>query len=574
MNKNRTNILPTNGPALACALLTVVVRLIFWSSFHASTLFAPAEAGGHDRSVYLQAITRIASGSFWPDGSFDYLPLYPWLIGFLSSLFGHPLVTAAVFGVICDAVTTWLIVRFAIRLGAPNKLAVVSGCLYAAYPLAAIYSLMTMPNSLNALSLTTFAWFAHGIWMSADKPDRKSIGLLGIVVGVMTLGFAGLLPIAVTVAVIFAWRFRSLVIPAVFLVAFALPLAPVARHNSLAEGQFVLLTTHGGFNYYMGNHREATGYPLKVKNFRMTARAMLEDAHSFAEQQTGRELSKADSSEWWGDQARAFWRERPFGALNLTAKKALLFWNYRDVDDLRILEQLGITDPAFHRWTGTPFAIFGLMGLIGILYARGATVPRLVFLAGMAGLVLFFITARYRLTFIPLMAILGAAGFPVWWAEARKNPMRHIPALIAILIIVFFPFYMRDQRPVDHYNAAIHLMQSDRDMQALRVVDAGLIIAPDYAELHFARGNLFFKQGRYRDAAACYTQALSRNPNQPTAVFNLALSLARDGDYCGARGALLEMQRAGMPIDERSQALFQDVNAGCETLNKPAGNTF
>jgi len=546
--------------------------MIFWSSFHASMLFAPAESGGHDRSVYLQAINRIASGLFWPEGSFDHLPLYPWLIGFLSSLFGHPLVTAAVFGVACDAATTWLIVLFALRLGAPRKLAVIAGCLYAVYPLAVIYSLMTMPNSLNALGLTLFAWLTHRIWISTNQPDWKSVGALGLFAGIMTLGFAGLLPIAVAVAVLFAIRYRSLITPLVFLIAFALPITPVARFNSQAEGQLVLLTTHGGFNLYMGNHREATGYPLKVKNFRMTARLMLEDAHSFAEQQTGRDLSKAASSTWWSQQARTYWIERPFGALMLTIKKAALFWNYRDVDDLRILEQLRITDPAVHGWSGTPFAIFGVIGLIGLLYARGATVPRLIFLIGATGLILFFITARYRLTFIPLMAILGAAGVPAWWAETRQKPARHIPVFIAILIIVFFPFYIRDQRPVDHYNAAIHLMQAGRETQALSVVDAGLVIAPENAELHFARGNLFFKQGRYRDAAASYAQALSLNPNQPTAVFNLALSLTREGNYCGARDALLEMQRAGLPIDERSQALFRDVSAGCETLNKPAGS--
>jgi tetratricopeptide (TPR) repeat protein len=565
VNTKRSTFFRTNLPALSCAALAVLVRLIGWLSFHTSILFAPAETGGHDRSVYLQAIKQIANGSFWPQGSFDYLPLYPWLIGLLTSWFGHPLMTAAFFGVAADTATTFLIVTFALRLGAPRCTATTAGCLYAAYPLAAIYSLLTMPNSVNAFGVTLFAWIVYRIGQSVTRPRLLVFASAGLFAGIMALGFAGLLPIAAAVAVFFALRFRSLMIPAIFLAAFALPIAPVALHNTRAEGQFVLLTTHGGFNLYMGNHPEATGYPLRVKNFRMTARLMLEDAHAFAEQQTGETLSKAASSGWWSEQAKTFWRERPLTTVLLTAKKLMLFWNFRDVDDLRLLEQLRITDPSPHRWTGTPFVLFGLLGLIGLIYARGATAPRLVLVVGMIGLVMFFITARYRLTFIPLMALLGAAGMPGLWHGLRSHPFPHATLFVTFAAVVFFPFYLRDQRPVDHYNAAIQLMQAGRDTKAMMVVDAGLAIAPEYAELYFARGNLFFKQGRYSDAATSYTQSLSRNPNQPTAVFNLALSLARNGDFCGARNALLEMQRAGMPIDERSQALFKDVQAGCES---------
>lgn len=228
---------------------------------------------------------------------------------------------------------------------------------------------------------------------------------LGLLAGVFALGFAGMLLMSGAAAILIAWRFRSIVLPLLFLCGVALPIAPISIHNTRAEGQFILLTTHGGFNFYMGNHREATGYPLRVKHFRLTARAMLEDAHAYAEQQTGYLLSKAESSGWWSDQARLFWRECRFNTLLLSGKKIFLFWNFRDVDDMRMLEQLRITDPVFHHWTGTPFALFGIMGLIGFFYARGAPAPRLMLLTGMAGLVLFFITARYRLTLVPLMAI-------------------------------------------------------------------------------------------------------------------------------------------------------------------------
>lgn len=58
--------------AIACATLSVIVRITAWITFRHSVLFAPAELGDHDRSVYLQAIRHMADGTFRPTGSFEY----------------------------------------------------------------------------------------------------------------------------------------------------------------------------------------------------------------------------------------------------------------------------------------------------------------------------------------------------------------------------------------------------------------------------------------------------------------------------------------------------------------------
>ncbi len=562
VNDNRNHAGKTATPLIACILLALAVRVTAWWLLQSSVMLTPPAGGGHDRSLYVAAMERVAGGVWWPDGSFDYLPLYPWMGGLATRLVGNPVAAAAVFGIVLDTLTTALILLFALRLGAPRNLAALAACLYAAYPLATIYSLQPMPNTLNAFGVTAFAWLVHGLW-TPTRPHPVRTALTGLFGGVFALGFAGLLPMAVVAALGLGVRHRSALPALALLAGFALPLAPVAMHNTRAEGRLTLLSTHGGLNLYMGNHREATGYPLRIRDFRMTARDLLTDAHRHAEQQAGRALTRAESSAWWSGQARAFWRDEPALGVYLTARKFLLFWNYREMDDLRLMEQIRLTDPAFRVWHGTPFAVFAWAGLLGLLYARNATAPRLLVLTGIAGLVLFFITARYRLTFVPLLAVLGAAGLPAWWDHVTARRWRHLAAGIACAAIVAVPFKVRDQRPIDHYNAAIMLSQAGRLEQAAAVIEQGLVLAPGFGELYFAFGNVLFQKEQFLEAASSYERALSLNPNQPTAGFNLVLSLAKAGEVCAARDAAATIAGMGMAVDARLDGLRRELEAAC-----------
>lgn len=545
-----------------CVFVGFSLRLAALLAFRDSVLFEPIEGGGHDRSIYQQAIAAAGEGSFFPEGAFEFLPLYPWLMGLLAAVTGYSPVVAAIVGITCDSITVAMIILLACRIGARPWLAAAAGLLYAGYPLAVIYSLLTMPNTLNAMMVTAFVYMA-----SVLKPSgwKRAAGL-GLMAGAAALGFAGMLLVGAAVVLVWvhgaSWRHR-LALTAAFAAGLVLPLAPVAWHNSRAEGRFVLLTTHGGFNLYMGNHERATGYPLRVLDFRMTARDMLEDAHRHAERMSGQGLTRAESSDWWSRKAKSYWSEEPAKALALTLRKVMLFWNGRDVDDLRMLEQLRLIDPFFRSMPGTPFALFGFLGLTGLFFARRAGVPRAALLAGMTGLVLFFITARYRLTLVPVMAVLGAGGLTVisghWRAGMRKRSLWLMP----LAGLVLFPFSMRDQGPVDHYNVAIQLISSGREGEAMEIVRQGLERYPEYPDLHFAHGSILYKANRFGEAAMAYQQALLRNPNHPTAVFNLALSLARAEEYCAARDVLAGALDRGVALDARARQLLAELAAAC-----------
>lgn len=540
--------------------VAALVRIAFAVSFAGSPLFIPLE-GGHDRTLYHVA----AQGAFWPTGAFDYLPLYPMALKLIYTLFGPHLWAAAAFGIACDAVATLLIVLIARRLGAGRLLASLAGLLYAFYPLAIVYSCITMPNTLNALLAVTVAYATLRI------PHRRTLSwaALGLLAGIAALGWAAWLLIAV--ALVAFWLIaRPMSGPSplgavAFLIAFILPLVPFGVHNTRAEGSFTLLTTHGGFNFYMGNNERATGYPIRIRNFRMTARAMLEDAHRAAEEAEGRLLSHSEASAWWSAQGKQFWREHPGTAIKRTGRKLLLFWNRADVDDLRMVEQSRLLTGWFSSplWPG--FFLIGSLGLIGVFRAQNAGTIRTIALVGMGGLVLYFITARYRLTLAPLLLALGAAGVGMIWREiyAKKRIALNIALVLAATLCVAWPASIRDVRAVDYYNAAVQLLQANEVENAIQITRAGLEIDPTSSDLHHALGSGLYKSGDFLNAAEAFARCAELDPAHPQALYNMALSLARAEKYCEASELLANVAQQ-RPLPANAQKLADELRMICE----------
>ncbi len=527
-NRHPQNFIVLAAPGAACFALAV--RLWFLGVFAATPLFTQV-TGGHDRALYHQAAQAVAGGAWWPDGSFAFLPLYPWVLGMLYAVVGSHLMAAALLGIGFDGVTTFLLVALARRLGASPRWSVAAGLLYALYPRAVVYATLTMPTALNVVLVTALA-FSLARTTPRSRAGWAGIGLLA---GLTGLGYPAVWPAVILLAVLAAMNRPGLPLTRMhlpfFLAAALLPALPVVIHNTRAEGQLTFLTTHGGINVYMGNHERATGYPLRIRDFRLTATDLLTDAHRAAETELGHPLTRAQSSAWWSAEARRFIREHPGAALRLTARKFRLFWSRTEVDDLRMVEQVQLMN---HQLTGPwwiPFGLFSATGLLGLLMTRGATPVRLLFWTGLAGVVSLFITTRYRLPLTPLLAAFGAAGLTVLVHDlrARARMATHALVLAVAIGLAAWPGGVPDVRGTDYYNASVQWLAAGRADQALATARAGLALNPAFADLYHAEGSALFKQEQYELAAAAFAKALALRPNHANARFNQALSHARAG---------------------------------------------
>ena len=516
-----------------------VFRLLFLLSFKDNPLFVPV-TGGSDRSLYDQLAVAVAGGAWWPEGVFQYMPLYAWVLGLLYKLFGASnFVVAGLVGALVDAGTCALIVRFGRRLGCAGWAVAVAAALYALYPLAVVYSVLTMPNTLNAFFVILFAERVTAL--TADpRPAWRAWLAVGLLAGVTCLSFAGMLLIglttAVTVAVLRLRRGLTCWPPLLSLLLVpACLIAPITIHNGRSEPGFVLITAHGGFNFWMGNHKGATGYPMQIEGFRGDRGSLLVDAIADAERREGRKLTSAEFSKHWSDRARAFQREHPAAALRLTGLKLLRFFSATEYDDLRLLPMIKLTGT----WLGWPvwpgFALLAWLGMCGLFLVRSAAIPRVVLLTGLAGIVSFFITARYRLTLAPLLAVFAAGTLSALPALAPARRIAVGVGLLAAALLVWWPLPQTDFRALDHYNAATHLLERGLADEAIALADRGLALAPKEPDLHFVRGNACFGMNRLAEARTAYETALALRPKHAQARFNLAVVCKFMGDLPRAR---------------------------------------
>ncbi|MCC7518348.1 MAG: tetratricopeptide repeat protein [Verrucomicrobiae bacterium] len=568
--------------AFGVFLLALGVRLWALGALADSPFFEPI-SGGNDRALYDGFAQHVARGARFPAGVFEFMPLYPWVLGTLYALVGPNLYAAGFFGAGLDALTAALIAGFARRLGARRGVATLLGALYALYPTAIAYAIVTMPNTLNAFLLLVFAGAAWCLGeagaVKKRSPDRDEaaprrgggwawfgLGWLG---GVAALGYAGMLLVAGVVAAWLAAREvrcagarRAALRAGFFALGFALPLAPVTLHNWHAEGRFVLVTAHGGFNFFMGNHAGATGYPVRIGDFRGEAGSLLADARAEAERTEGRALAAAEVSAFWSARARAWWREHPADALRLLGVKAVKLFHCAEYDDLRLLPMLRLGGTAFASPLWPSFAWLAWLGLAGLLAARAPASLRLSALAASAGIVLFFITSRYRLTLAPLLAVLGALALSqladAWVVGARRRVAALAAAFFAAVVPVAWPLHGTDFRALDRYNAAAFLLQKGQLAEAERLALEGLAIAPGHADLHFALGNALFAQGRATEARAAFENAVKLDPQRASAHYNLAVVCRALGDRVSALREAAEARRLD-PLHPRVGEVLREL---------------
>ena len=117
-------------------------------------------------------------------------------------------------------------------------------------------------------------------------------------------------------------------------------IAPFTIHNYRASGDFVLVNNTGGANLYMGNnaYTDGTWMPPRIGRRVDNPIAMREAFTRAAEAGAGRALRPSEVSAFWAREALAFVAAQPGRWLALELRKLALFFNAREVWNIRAIE--------------------------------------------------------------------------------------------------------------------------------------------------------------------------------------------------------------------------------------------
>ncbi len=509
-----------------------------------------------DEEAYVEWGKKIAAGDILGGTVFYQDPLYPYFLGGVFWLAGPNYTLVRLLQVLMGGLSVALVFWTARKLFG-EKPALLAAAIMAAYRGLYFFELQLLKESMvivfSALS------YALGV-AAADQPRSKGRWLgLGLSLGLLTLlrgNYQAILPFAVIWALVYNWQEswpERLARTAAVGVGLALIIVPVTVRNHAVGGEWVLTTSQGGANFYIGNNPVAEGRYSTLPFVRANPQWEAADFRAEAEKRAGRKLSPSEVSRFWYHEAFAWIQANPGRALELLLHKARLMIHQYEIPDnhsLYLIREEFV--PAL--WLAVlGFGVLWGPGLIGLVVwarrDRRASYPALFSLLYAGSMIPFFIVDRYRLAVVPAMAVF-AAGFAVWviqeWKQAQRRRLAWAGLGVAVsLAIGFLPTresqsargpefyllanaYLKTGRPAQAlpwYDRAIPLLSKPDDAiknraEAMRQTHEGdisaLVQEAERAETGAARlielGHLAEKLGQVTVAAQIYERAAAKDP--------------------------------------------------------------
>ncbi len=494
--------------AIIVTLLSLGVHLVYVAESRKDPSFSVPVV---DAEVYHDAAMRLASGGSLTDGPFWQPPLFPFLLGCVYTLFGPGVIAGKLFLALTGTMSCVLVWAVGRRLILPT-VGLLAGCLLAVYGPLIFFNSQLLPAGL-ATFMDLLALYL--LILAYQRSYRLGWLLFGVCVGlaIITVPNAGvILIIGVGLLVHRAlsqrhWRVE-LTHGILTVLGAAAAICPVTIHNYALTGEFIPISVNGGINFFIGNNPDAdqtVAIRPGSKWERLTRMALMDQPRTQAQQD------------------RYFYRlgwqylvDDPLGFTGGLLRKTARFVNAQEIPrnvDVYVHRSYSHLLSAL-TWRVGPFAFpFGLLaplaavGLIAIwgpspLVAgpRAGHVALVAFVVSYAAsVILFFVTARYRLPVIPVMCVFAAAGVTWIWGEIRhgsnalsKGHLMAAVVFMAMSVLSNLPMKV----PTDHVDFR--------------------------AELYTNVGRGYIKAGRFDEAEGHLRHALELNPRYAQAYCKLA----------------------------------------------------
>src|SRR5437762_5403692 len=279
------------------------------------------------------------------------------------------------------------------RLWFGDRAATIAGILAILTGVISFYEVTLLQASLDPfLVALTLSLLAHALL----QKDPVLFFATGLTAGLFVLNRPNAIVWIPVLAIGLMWT-RGWRIALVLLVAFAMPIVAVTVRNYIVSRQFVMIASHGGLNFYIGNNPDADGTYHHVAGVRPTILGQAEDAQQV----------EARQGSFYG-RAWSWMRANPGPALALFARKVAYTFNQTDL-------ALNYSYSYFTKDVASPlrFLVVGpwLLFPLGIAGAlRHVRNPRFAVWASFIpvyaiSVAIFFVSSRYRLPLLIRMCI-------------------------------------------------------------------------------------------------------------------------------------------------------------------------
>ena len=558
---------------------------------------------GLDTTAYVDLARRVLAGDLGLGPGLYYVsPLYIYVLAAGLAVFDS-FTAIRVVQIGLGTAAVWF-VFLTTRAWFGERAAWIAAVLAALTGLFTLYEVLILQASIDAFLTSAALWCLTDAFHpkaeatpSTQPVTRKSgvasgvsrrILLAGCIFGLQTLNRPNVLLAAIGVALVMGVVTRR-VWPAMLLVLGLLAgLAPAALRNAVVAGQFSLVSSHGGLNFYIGNSERATGFYTNVPGITPTIAGQERDARRVAERALGRAVSDAETSSYFYGLARTWITTHPLQAAALLVRKFYYVFNAAHVP-------LPHSYPFYAYDSGTALRFYAIgpwllipLGLAGLVFVptRGRRSDYLIWLSFVpmyaAAVALFFVAERYRLPLlVPLCVGAGAALSHLVSQRSIQRPRLRavLAATIVLAVVANWPLHLNDGRWEEGLRLAQRYVilqrydDADRWVERLEAsgpprpgaarygVGAQLLLAnqaerarqhlaaahradPSDARIEYTLGQALLKAGRPADAVPHLRRGFDAGVEIPGGGYDLAEALHATGDLPGAAAVVSRVQLA------------------------------
>jgi len=372
-------------------------------------------------------------------------------------------------------------------------------------------------------------------------------------------------------------RRRTAILLLTGLVAFAAVALPFAVWNGRITGDTSVMPGSGGLNVHLGNNANVCETLAIRPGAEWEDYMQLPARHGF----TG----PGGRDRYFYGLVADFMSEEPVGFAAGLGRKFLQLAGSREIPRNLDVYLWGDWSPVLGvlTWKAGPFGFpFGLvlpLAVLGLVFrGRRLGTPVLLFLLFYtAALAAVFVTARYRVPLVPVLALAAAGGVQVVGEAWRNRNVRRL-GLMALLVAATVvlgtvpgPFCEERQDMEADFWFCLGTAQFNggRTDEAVASFQRALDVNSRQAQSHYNLGVIAVSRGDSESAIQHYRDTVRLQPRFPRAHNNLAVLLIRTGDQVGAEGQLREALRhdpAFTPARRNLASLLVEMGRSSEAL--------
>ncbi len=516
--------------ALWAVAIALAVKAIVLLQLGSHPLLQPQ--GDLDTARYVELGRQVAAGG--PLAIHEAFYLSPLYVYFLAAVFkvGGSLGTARIVQICLGSVGVGFVYLLA-REWFGRRVAVLASALAVLAGFITFSEILILQSALDPFLV---AAVLYAVSRTQTTSARGPLVATGIALGLFALNRPNALAYGLAAASLIGLAARRVRSAAIVLVSLAAVLGLNMARNYLASGEAVLISSHGGLNFYIGNNPDADGIYHPLPGVAASMAGQVRDATRVAESSEGRRLSPAEVSGYFYTKAFEWMVARPGDAARLFARKLALLVNRTDVPLNYSYAFYKRDESTILRWLFVGPMLLVPLGMVGLFLGPHALrywtwasfVP--IYAVSVAA---FFVSDRYRLPlFIPLTVF--AARTLVRFADAARH-RQIVPgflplgAALAIATLVAWNMGLDDGLGGERARKAGWLIERGSSEDARRYAATAGDDLKYPGVFHFKVGEAFTRAALYDDAARELRTARAIDRGQPAIELALGQALLLGG---------------------------------------------